>query len=305
MSSSFDCHIDSFLEYLKTNKRYSPHTLRNYRIDLKKFSEKSSGLTLHQIDKKWARQFLFDLAKDHKAKTTLHRHLSSLKSFFKFLFEKKLISFNPLEQVSSPKLPKALPKAISWEEIQKFLALPDTSCYLGLRDKVIMELFYSSGLRLSELAALNRQDLDLDSRLIKVLGKGQKTRLVPITETAKKWLFLYLNDPRRHLDGDDHQKEKDSEAIFLNKWGSRLSMRSIDRFFKDYLKQSGLAAKITPHCLRHSIATHLLEQGMDLKSIQTLLGHTNLGTTTIYTQVSGTLKKDVYDKAHPRAKKEG
>jgi integrase/recombinase XerC len=167
-----------------------------------------------------------------------------------------------------------------------------------------MELFYSSGLRLSELSQLNIQDIDFSSRLLKVLGKGQKTRLVPITSTIAELIKIYLEDPRRHLEEPTHQKAQCEKAVFLNKWGKRLSMRSIDRFFKDYLKNSGLAAKITPHSLRHTIATHLLENGMDLKSIQTLLGHTNLGTTTIYTQVSTKLKKDVYDKAHPRAQEE-
>jgi integrase/recombinase XerC len=299
--SELETYVQEFLLQLKIKKRYSPHTLRNYGLDLKKFQDKLKEGSIHDVDKKWVRQFLFELSSEKKAKTTLHRHLSTLKSFFKFLIEKNVLTTNPLELMSSIKLPKSLPKAITKEELKRFLSLPDISSYLGLRDKVIMELFYSSGLRLSELAQLDRGDLDLDSRLIRVLGKGQKIRLVPITPSVKVLIEQYLKDPRRHLDSAEHKKEIDESALFLNKWGKRLTMRSIDRFFKQYLKASGLAAKITPHSLRHTIATHLLEQGMDLKSIQTLLGHTNLGTTTIYTQVSGKLKKEVYDKAHPRA----
>lgn len=305
MQPSLDSYIEAFLEELKVKKRYSEHTLRNYALDLKKFSLRLKNEDISCVDKKWMRQFLFELGSEKKAKTTLHRHLSTLKSFFKFLSAHKIISKNPLESMSSLKIPKALPKAITYQELQKFLSLPDTSSYLGLRDKVIMELFYSSGLRLSELAELGISDLDLEARLIRVLGKGQKMRLVPITQSCKQWLETYLEDPRRHLDCTEHKKQVDPEAVFLNKWGKKLTMRSIDRFFKEYLKGSGLAAKITPHALRHTIATHLLEQGMDLKSIQTLLGHTNLGTTTIYTQVSSKLKKEVYDKAHPRAHENG
>ena len=296
--------IESFLEELKLKKRYSPHTLRNYQLDLNKFIDKLQEAPLSSIDKKWVRQFLFELTQEKKAKTTLHRHLSTLKSFFKYLVKQNKLSFNPLSTMSSIKLPKPLPKAVSENELKHFLSLPDLSCYLGVRDKVIMELFYSSGLRLAELSGLDINDLDLENRLIKVLGKGQKKRLVPITATVCSYLNEYLNDPRRFLDGPTHKKVVDEKAVFLNKWGKRLSMRSIDRFFKEYLQSSGLAAKITPHALRHSIATHLLENGMDLKSIQTLLGHTNLGTTTIYTQVSIKLKKEVYDKAHPRAQEE-
>ena len=296
--------INSFIDELKLKKRYSPHTLRNYQLDLNKFTNKLQETPLSSIDKKWVRQFLFELTQEKKAKTTLHRHLSTLKSFFKYLVKQNKLSFNPLSTMSSIKLPKPLPKACSEHEIEYFLSLPDLSCYLGIRDKVIMELFYSSGLRLAELAGLDINDVDLENRLIKVLGKGQKKRLVPITATVSSYLKEYLNDPRRFLDGPTHKKVVDEKAVFLNKWGKRLSMRSIDRFFKEYLQSSGLAAKITPHALRHSIATHLLENGMDLKSIQTLLGHTNLGTTTIYTQVSIKLKKEVYDKAHPRAQEE-
>jgi integrase/recombinase XerC len=303
-ASSVDSLIQDFLQELAIKKRYSQHTIRNYKLDLDNFKKALNSTALQDVDKKWVRQFLFELTSQKKAKTTLHRHLSTLKSFFKFLLKQKHIESNPLELMSSIKLPKSLPKAITASELNRFLSLPDTQEYLGLRDKTIMELFYSSGLRLSELANLNISDIDFSSRLIKVLGKGNKMRLVPITQSVTELLNLYLNDPRRDLDESNHQKAVDNKAVFLNKWGKRLTMRSIDRFFKEYLKASGLAAKITPHALRHTIATHLLENGMDLKSIQTLLGHTNLGTTTIYTQVSTKLKKDVYDKAHPRAKEE-
>ena len=165
----------------------------------------------------------------------------------------------------------------------------------------MMELFYSSGLRLSELAGLDRQDCDLANLTVKLRGKGKKERIVPITKNAAAWIESYLHHPERHLKTEVHAPQIDEQAIFLNKHGYRLTTRSIDRLFDQHLTQSGLAGKITPHTLRHSIATHWLENGMDLKTIQLLLGHSSPTTTTIYTQVSTKLKKKVYDQAHPRA----
>lgn len=165
-----------------------------------------------------------------------------------------------------------------------------------------MELFYSSGLRISELVALNRKDIDFSALLIKLKGKGKKERIIPFTRNAAQWIKNYLENPERHHKIDGHLAEADPEAVFLNKLGKRLTTRSIDRHFEAYLKKSGLAGRATPHTLRHSIATHWLENGMDLKTIQMLLGHNALETTTIYTKVSNTLKIKVYNESHPRAK---
>lgn len=299
-------YIKEFLEDLSIKKRYSKHTVRGYAQDLNKLTLFLNNPSLNTLNRLIIRSFLAKLDEDGKSKATLHRAASSLKSFFNYLSKQKILSKNPLDGMSSIKLQKPLPKAVSKEELERFLQTPDLSTYLGVRDKTIMELFYSSGLRLSELASLNIQDIDFEKRLLSIIGKGNKQRLVPMTQSACLFLKSYLEDPRRYLDIEDHKPCIDTKAVFLNKWGTRLSERSIDRFFKTYLKASGLAAKITPHALRHSMATHLLENGMDLKTIQTLLGHSNLGTTTIYTQVSTKLKKEVYDKAHPWAqKKEG
>ena len=164
-----------------------------------------------------------------------------------------------------------------------------------------MELFYSSGLRVSELVDLNRPDFDPQSLLLKVRGKGKKERIVPITQNASTWLSSYLNHPERHKEIDGHLPEVDPNAIFLNKLGTRLTTRSVDRNFDKYLTISGLAGKVTPHTIRHTIATHWLENGMDLKTIQTLLGHRSLATTTIYTHVNTKLKQKVYQESHPRA----
>ena len=178
---------------------------------------------------------------------------------------------------------------------------PDLTSYLGFRDRCIMELFYSSGLRVSELIDLDRCDFDKANLLLRIKGKGKKERIVPITKNAKQWIENYLSHPERKLDTNDHLAQVDRKSIFLNKLGTRLSPRSVDRKFDKYLKTSGLAGKITPHTIRHTIATHWLENGMNLKTIQMLLGHSSPVTTTIYAQVSSKLQKEVYDKTHPRA----
>jgi integrase/recombinase XerC len=321
-----------FLEYLRVVKNASEHTIRNYSIDLntlKTFLEKEySGsmkqeqlpekisysenyqnrikthddlLSLTEINRKTIRAFLAHLSASHQNKRTIVRRLSSLRTFFRYAQHNKYLDVNPMEEIETPKIEKKIPASLSYEQILLLFEQPDLSTFLGFRDRVIMELFYSSGLRVSELVALNKSDFDLDSLLMRLKGKGMKERIVPITKNAAKWIDEYINHPERHQDIDGHKAEVDAKAIFLNRHGERLTTRSVDRNFDKYLTASGLAGKVTPHTIRHTIATHWLENGMDLKTIQVLLGHSSLGTTTIYTHVSTILKKKVYDKAHPRA----
>jgi integrase/recombinase XerC len=294
--------IEQFLQYMEAVAGASSHTLRNYRLDLDSFS--SYAPRLDAVDKKVVRAYLADLFQRKAARRTILRRLSSLRSFYRYLFKEKLISHNPLDEIEGPKLEKRVPVSLSYEQVERLFAEPDLQTLLGFRDRCIMELFYSSGLRLSELVLLNRPDCDLSNKTVRVKGKGKKERVVPITSNAAQWIGNYLNHPERGLDGEDHTAQVDGDAIFLNKWGKRLSARSVDRNFSRYLKQSGLSGEITPHTIRHTIATHWLEKGMDLKTIQVLLGHSSLATTTIYTQVSTRLKREVYDKAHPRAIRE-
>jgi integrase/recombinase XerC len=266
----------------------------------KNFLQKDE-LLLEDVSKRLTRAYLADLHAKQAKKRSVLRRLSSLRSFFKYLVKDGVLGENPLEDIESPKLEKSIPASLTYEQVEVLFSQPDLSSYLGLRDRCIMELFYSSGLRMSELVGLVRKDLDLTHDRVRVLGKGKKERIVPITQNTAEWLRRYLFHPDRFLDCKEHRAEVDEEAVFLNKWGTRLSARSIDRHFEQYLKGSGLVGKITPHTIRHTIATHWLEKGMDLKTIQTLLGHSSLATTTIYTQVSSRLKKEVYQKAHPRA----
>jgi integrase/recombinase XerC len=298
--------VDKFINYLKVIKDASKHTLRSYSIDLCSLqdflSEHDIAKTVQQIDRKVIRAYVADLHEKKLSKRTMARRLSAVRSFFKFLIKEKLIDKNPMDDIEQPKLERKIPTTLSLDQIKNFFSQPDTHSLFGFRDRVIMELFYSSGLRVSELADLNRQDFDGENLLLKVRGKGKKERIVPLTKSAADWIVNYLNHPERQHDMDGHKAEKDPKAIFLNRHGERITTRSIDRLFEKYLKVSGLSGNITPHTIRHTIATHLLENGMDLKTIQHLLGHTSLATTTIYTQVSTKLKRKVYQEAHPRAK---
>ncbi|MGR3973872.1 MAG: tyrosine recombinase XerC [Candidatus Rhabdochlamydia sp.] len=295
---------EKFLTYLEAIRNASSHTVRNYRLDLEEFIGFTPQMLIQDVSLWTIRHYLSSLHQRQLAKRSILRRLSSLRSFFKFLLKNKVITASPVEEIEGPKRDKNIPHPLSEDEFERLLSQPDHHDLLGLRDRVILELFYSSGLRISELAGLNRCDIDLKNLTLKVRGKGKKERIIPMTRRASTWIATYLNFPDRYCDGERHQKECDPQAIFLNKWGKRISVRSIDRGFKHYLQQSGLAAKATPHTIRHTIATHWLEKGMDLKTIQTLLGHRSLSTTTIYTHVSTRIKKEVYDKAHPLAKQE-
>lgn len=303
----YSLYKDFFLKYLRVVKNSSPHTLRNYGIDLEQFWQFAKNflgveiLFVEFIEKRIIRAYLADLHVKAMKKRSILRRISSMRSFFKYLIKEKIVQTNPFDEIESLKLEKSIPVSISYAQVERLFAEPDTSSYLGLRDRCIMELFYSSGLRISELVSLNRSSIDTASFRMKLLGKGKKERVVPITKTVAGWISRYLDHPDRFLGSKEHQPEKDAEAIFLNKWGERLTSRSIDRSFKEYLQASGLVERITPHTIRHTIATHWLENGMDLKTIQTILGHRSLATTTIYTHVSPRLKKEVYKKTHPRA----
>lgn len=309
---SFKNAKDQFLENLKVVRNSSTHTIRNYAIDLNSLESyvqsliddgQNKDFPLEKIERKTIRNFLARLTANEIAKKTIARRMSAIRSFYKFALERNFLISDPTETLERPKLDKKIPSSLSYEHVKRLLELPDIKTYFGLRDRTIMELFYSSGLRISELAALNRSDIDIKNHLIKLKGKGKKERIIPVTKIAASWITTYLECNERYLEMDGHKAEVDREAIFLNKHGKRLTTRSIDRNFEAYLKQSGLAAHVTPHTLRHSFATHLLENGMDLKTIQVLLGHTSLSTTTIYTQVSTKLKTKVYEATHPRAKK--
>lgn len=290
---------EKFLRYLTVVRHFSEHTLRAYALDLERFAQFSGVKSVEDVNKFVLRGYLADLHEKGLKKRSIARHMSALRSLYKYLLREKVVEGNPLDLIDGLKLERKIPQAITYDEVVRFIEQPDEQTLFGARDRTILELLYSSGLRVSELCGLNRDDFEAGQRLLRVRGKGKKERIVPVTQSAAEWTERYLGHEQRYVDGKRHVKERDSRAIFLNRWGERLTTRSVERLFKGYLKSSGLAQTVTPHTMRHAVATHWLENGMDLKTIQELLGHSTLVTTTIYTQVSPQAKKRVYDKCHP------
>lgn len=285
-----DRYLDKFLSYLEIEKNYSPHTLLNYRIDLEEFHTFLAQTPVEKVDFLTLRRYLAQLrTKEHRPRT-IARKLSSMRSFYKFLQREGYIKTNPASLMMSPKLDRVLPKFLSEEEMVSFIESAPTDKEMGKRDRAILELLYSSGIRVSELVGLNLLDVDLIGNIAKVAGKGKKERLVPLGNKATLALKDYL-DSRKHK----------SNAVFLNKRGGRLTTRSVCDITHKYIKMVATTKNVSPHVLRHSFATHLLNRGADLRSVQELLGHANLSTTQIYTHVTTDRLKKVYDKAHPRA----
>jgi len=286
-------YIDKFINYLKIEKNASGHTITNYTIDLKAFSLFLGEAGIDSVDHLALRRFLAELRGRNYSKRTIARKLASLRSFFKFLYREGHIKSNPITAISSPKLDKKLPKFLDVNKVTKLILSPDVKTESGLRDRAILETLYSCGIRVSELVGLDIDDIDFISGVIKVLGKGRKERMVPIGDMALGSIRKYTEDRRGRAKGN--------KAVFLNSRGSRLTDRSVRRVIDKYISACSIEEKISPHSLRHSFATHLLDKGADLRSVQELLGHMNLSTTQIYTHVTMERLKNVYDKAHPRA----
>jgi integrase/recombinase XerC len=287
-------YIDKFINYLKVERNASNHTIINYTVDLDVFKAFVGDRPIETIDHLALRRFLAELRAKNYAKRTIARKLASLRSLFRFLFREGHIKKNPITAISTPKLDKKLPVFLDVAKIEKLLLSPPESDAAGLRDRALLETLYSTGIRVSELVGLDIDDVDIISGVVKVLGKGSKERVVPIGEPA-------LNAIRKYLDRRAGSKAKDKTAVFLNNHGKRLTDRSVRRVIDRYIRACSIAEKISPHSLRHSFATHLLDRGADLRSVQELLGHANLSTTQIYTHVTMERLKSVYDKAHPRA----
>jgi len=281
------------MNYLKIEKNVSRHTITNYAIDLKAFSAFLGEKDISAVDHLVLRRFLAEMRSKNYSKRTVARKLASLRSFFKFLYREGYIKSNPITAISSPKLDKKLPNLLDVGKVTKLILAPDTKTQAGLRDRAILETLYSTGIRVSELVGLDVSDMDFISGVIKVFGKGYKERIVPIGDEAVTAVRKYLDKIKPCA--------KDKDAVFLNNRGMRLTDRSIRRVVDKYIRACSIEEKISPHSLRHSFATHLLDRGADLRSVQELLGHMNLSTTQIYTHVTMERLKSVYDKAHPRA----
>ena len=281
-------YIEKFVSYLDIEKNYSPNTIINYRDDLKEFAVFLKEEPLEKIDYLALRRFLAFLRTKNPKPRTLARKISCLRSFFRFLCREGYLKNNPTTLLSTPKLDKHLPNFLTEADVVKLVESPPED-KLGLRDRAILETLYSTGMRISELVGLDIDDMDFIASVVKVLGKGRKERLIPIGERALSAIQEYLN-----------KRESENKALFLNKNGSRLTGRGIRDSLNKYIKLTSIKTHISPHTLRHSFATHLLNHGADLRSVQELLGHVNLSTTQIYTNLTTERLKTVYDKAHPR-----
>jgi len=292
-------YIEKFKNYLTVEKNYSSHTITNYLVDLEGFSVFLSGTQNKESDAGrithlTIRQFLGFLRQKNMSKRSIARKISSLRSFFRFLQRDGYVKDNPASSVSTPKLDKTLPVFLDEKTIGRLMEAPDVKTFQGSRDRAILETLYSAGLRIGELVGIKVNDVDLISGIVKVMGKGRKERLAPIGDKA-------VNSIREYTEKRNARKWGDKKELFLNKSGRRITDRSVRRIVDKYIKLLSITERVSPHSLRHSFATHLLNRGADLRSVQELLGHKNLSTTQIYTHVTMDRLKSVYDKAHPRA----
>ncbi len=291
-----------FGDYLRIEKGYSEHTLRNYLSDIEIFfeylKEKRLEVTeekvLEKLEPVDIRGFLASRFRLNKSSSN-QRRLSAVKTFFRFLLKRALIKSNPAEIISSPRTEKTLPKAISVDEIFALIHSIDSNDVLSLRNRAMVELMYGSGLRVSEIISVNIPDIDLNNHTLKVLGKGNKERIVPIGSYSAEAISEYMNKRSELI-------RTETEALFLNKNGERITTRSVARIIKKYLNKCAINKKVSPHTLRHSFATHLLGSGADIRFIQELLGHSSLSTTQRYASASIEHLMQVYDKSHPHSK---
>jgi integrase/recombinase XerC len=333
-----DCSItQDFLDYLNHEKHFSQHTAKCYGADLAQFSEFvlagcadapsetgpggheevspwssqaggaatavqtqtgiKVGRMLLAVDANGVRKFMAHLNQRQYSKSTIARKLATLRSFYKFLVKRGHLTSNPVTAVKTPKQEKKLPQFLEYEEVQKLLNTPPADTWLGARDRAILEVLYSTGMRVSELVALNMDDVDFLGEVIHIRGKGKKERISPIGSSALQAIQHYIEFRNKRMQNDS---DFDSRVLFANKHGQRLSTRSVRRKMDKYLKMAGLDPSISPHTLRHSFATHMLNSGADLRSVQELLGHQTLSTTQVYTHLTTSRIKEVYENAHPR-----
>ena len=313
--------LKKFVRHLQLNRNASSHTAAAYKNDLLQFLTflaktkhvKIEGLGPGEIDASAIRAFMGELHRNRISASSAARKLSAIRTFIKFLRREELVDDDPAALVSAPKLPVTIPSHLTVDEMNRLLEMPDPSTAFGRRDRAILELFYASGLRLSELCGLDIDDVHLSGRMVRVLGKGRKERLVPFNTATEQAIRAYLKDARgaRGLPAEAGSAKAGTRGtrgaggartpLFLNYRGERLSARSVDRLVRRYVAECGARLGISPHALRHSFATHLLARGADLRAIQELLGHARLSTTQRYTHVNTQQLIDVYKKAHPRA----
>ena len=289
--------IDSFLDSLWLEQGLSKSTLDAYRSDLKllKVWAKNRELKMDEISRPDLLEFIAFKAEQGSSARTSARMLSSLRRFYTYLMQQEIISTNPTDKISMPKIGRSLPVLLTENEVLKLIKAPNTKKQLGFRDRVMLELLYATGLRVSELVKLEVNQVNLNQGYLRVMGKGDKERLVPMGKTAKRWMKNYLNGPIQEILND-----RQSDCLFPTRTSTSISRQAFWQIIKKYAMKVGISAKLSPHSLRHAFATHLINHGADLRVVQMLLGHSDLSTTQIYTHIAQHRLKDLHEKHHPR-----
>lgn len=290
--------LNDFCDYLKIDKRYSDLTVESYRTEIKGYLEffKEKNIKVKDIKNSDIKDYLTYIKKGETSDRTLAHNVSVIRTFYKFLLTLKIIERNPTEFLELPKLRKKLPTVLSKEEVEKLLDIDLTDCY-SYRNKAMLELLYSTGLRVSELVNLELNNIDLENCMLKTIGKGNKERIIPISDYALYYVEKYINEYRGSM-----LKKRINNYVFINNHGNPMTRQGFFKIIKKLALEKGIKTPISPHTLRHSFATHLLDYGADLRSIQEMLGHSNLSTTQIYTHVSSEHLKDNYNNSHPHSK---
>ena len=291
--------IKEFADYLRIEKRNSPHTISAYRRDLKRFSSGFSGKMVVSVSTADIRKFLISLRNQGLSTASVARNLSSIKSFFNYLYQEKQLQNNPAEILESPKKWRKLPVILSLNDVDILLKSPNMNSNIGIRDKAMLEILYASGLRVSELIKLTVNQLDFEVGYLRVLGKGYKERIVPIGNLAKNAVNNYVLNSRPLFVSNRKDGQKVDE-LFITRRGYGMTRQGFWKLLKGYVNKAQIRARVSPHTLRHAFATHLLERGADLRSVQQMLGHSDISTTQIYTHILGKRMLEIHQQFHPR-----
>lgn len=296
MKTANENFMPDFVDFLSVERRHSRNTVMAYRRDILRFMEFLNGRSILTVGPSDLRAFLIHLGQDGLSARSQARSLSSLKSFFKYLFNENFIAENPVEIMASPKLCRSLPGILALRDVEALLSCPDESQPAGSRDKAMLEVLYAAGLRVSELVTLKLSDVNLEAGYLKSMGKGAKERLVPLGEKAQNAVREYIRGPRQRL-----LKKGDTPDLFITRRGTRMTRQGFWKIVKAYALKAGVKVPVSPHTLRHAFATHLLERGADLRSVQAMLGHADISTTQIYTHILQGRMNEIFEKCHPRA----
>lgn len=297
-------HLHAFMQFLSVERGLASNTLAAYERDLTQYlaflREEHHLSRIEDSEQSHITYYLLHLKRLGRATSTVSRTMVSIRAFYQFLQQENMIGHDPSLHMETPKVMRKLPKTLSLADVEKLLDCPNIKSARGLRDKAMLEVLYATGIRVSELVSLNLSHVNLAMGFIRVFGKGEKERIIPLGSIANQYLDRYLQTAHHKLMKNPQGGERD--VLFLNHLGTRLSRQGFWKIMKQYAKEAGIHSSITPHTLRHSFATHLLENGADLRSVQEMLGHADISTTQIYTHISKVRMKEVYDRTHPRAK---